>query len=189
MSLSKRLPVIGVFFQKAIILASCLFLTGCLQPMYGMKVNGNNLDTELQAIYVNPIPDRVGHYLSNELIFALNGTGSSVPPRYQLSVTVRERVQTPLVGSVTGLAAAATVVTDADFTLLRMSDEAIISKGTATSAAGYDRSSQRFANLRAARDAEIRTAKALADQIRTRISAAVATGQIVTVKDLKPSEE
>ena len=40
--------------------------------------------------------------------------------------------------------------------------------------ASYDRTSQRFANIRAARDAEIRDAKALADQIRTRIMAALA---------------
>jgi LPS-assembly lipoprotein len=39
----------------------------------------------------------------------------------------------------------------------------------------YDRSTQRLSNVRAARDAEIRNAKTLADQIRTRIAAFLAT--------------
>ena len=39
----------------------------------------------------------------------------------------------------------------------------------------YDRTSQRLSNVRAARDAEIRNAKVLADQIRTRIAIALAT--------------
>jgi LPS-assembly lipoprotein len=43
-----------------------------------------------------------------------------------------------------------------------------------TVAASYDRTSQRFTNLRAARDAEIRDAKSLSDQISTLIAAAIA---------------
>ncbi len=39
--------------------------------------------------------------------------------------------------------------------------------------ASYDRDAQRFANIRAARDAEIRAAKTLADQIRTRLAVAL----------------
>ena len=42
-----------------------------------------------------------------------------------------------------------------------------------SSAATYDRSAQRYANIRAARDAEIRDAKTVADQITTRIAAAL----------------
>jgi LPS-assembly lipoprotein len=38
----------------------------------------------------------------------------------------------------------------------------------------YDRTIQRFGNLRAARDAEIRIAKALAAEIELRIAAALA---------------
>jgi LPS-assembly lipoprotein len=41
--------------------------------------------------------------------------------------------------------------------------------------ASYDRFPQRFASVRAARDAEIRVAKLLADQIRTRVAAHLAT--------------
>jgi hypothetical protein len=49
-----------------------------------------------------------------------------------------------------------------------------IAKGQASVVASYDRTSQRFSNLRAARDAEIRDAKRLADEIRIRLAAAIA---------------
>ncbi len=50
--------------------------------------------------------------------------------------------------------------------------------GKATATASYDRSAQRFATVRAARDADIRLAKVLSEQIRTRLSAALASGAV-----------
>lgn len=161
----KSLPLGGLF-------GCTMLLAGCFQPLYG-TLNGQ-LREELQAIAVDPIPDRIGHYLGNELIFALNGSGSQAPPKYRLLVTLVEKSQTPLVDTFAGRASAATVVVHADFQLLPVSGGPALLKGTAVSTATYDRSIQRFANLRAARDAEIRNAKTLADQIRTRISAALA---------------
>lgn len=153
--------------------ALALLLAGCFQPLYG-SLNGR-LQDELQSIAVDPIPDRLGHYLGNELIFAFNGTGSTVTPKYRLLVTVSEHSQTPLVDTFESRATASTVVVDANYRLVPAGGGAPITTGTATTLATYDRSAQRFANLRAARDAEIRDAKTLADQIRTRISAALAT--------------
>jgi LPS-assembly lipoprotein len=153
-------------------LGLALFLGGCFQPLYGGS-GGAELQADLTAIAVDPIGDRLGHYLSDELIYALNGSGSQVTPKYRLTVTLREHVQTPLVDTLTGRATAATVVVDADYRLIPSSGGAPITEGTAFTAASYDRTSQRFANIRAARDAEIRDAKALADQIRTRLAIAL----------------
>ena len=47
----------------------------------------------------------------------------------------------------------------------------MITTGTATAQATYDRFNQRFATVRAARDAEIRLAKTLAEQVKTRLAA------------------
>jgi LPS-assembly lipoprotein len=152
-----------------------LALSGCLQPLYGPLSAGGDVTGELQAIAVEPIPNRLGHYLGNELIFGLNGTGSQVPPKYRLIVTVTENVQTPLIDTVSGYPSAANVVVNADYRLMPVGGTEPITKGQATVVASYDRTSQRFSNLRAARDAEIRDAKTLADQIRTRIAAAIAT--------------
>jgi LPS-assembly lipoprotein len=129
----------------------------------------------MESVVVDPIPERLGHYLGNELIFAFNGTGTPGPKKYRLLVTPKERVQTPLIDTVTGRASAATVFVDAEFRLLPAEGGDPIVSGTAFSSATYDRSADRYANVRAARDAEIRNARVLADQIRTRVAAALAT--------------
>jgi LPS-assembly lipoprotein len=152
-------------------------LSGCIQPLYGpLADGGGSVATEMQAVSIEPIPDRLGHYLENELIFGFNGTGSRVPPRYRLFVSVTEATQTPLVDTVTGQASAANVLVTANFRLEHATGGPPIYKDTATVVASYDRTTQRFASVRAARDAEIRDAERLADQIRTRIAAIFAAG-------------
>jgi LPS-assembly lipoprotein len=151
-----------------------LALSGCIQPLYGPLSAGSDVAGELQAVAVEPIPNRLGHYLGNELIFGFNGTGSHVPPKYRLIVTVTENVQTPLIDTVSGYPSAANVVVNADYRLIPVGGSELITKGQAAVVASYDRTSQRFSNLRAARDAEIRDAKRLADEIRIRVAAAIA---------------
>jgi LPS-assembly lipoprotein len=161
--------------------AFCLFLlgaplAGCIQPLYGPLANGGgSVATEMQAIGIEPIKDRLGHYLENELIFAFNGTGSQVPPRYKLFITLGEATQSPLIDTVTGIASSANVLVNATFRLESLAGGEVIYKGTATVVASYDRTTQRFSSVRAARDAEIRDAERLADEIRTRIAAFFAT--------------
>lgn len=154
--------------------ASALALSGCIEPLYGPIGAGAPLAAQLQAIAVEPIPERLGHYVRNELIFGFNGTGSEVPPRYRLVVTLRERVQTPIIDTVTLRATSASVVVDAEYRLLALPGDLEIAKGVASSVASYDRFSNRLANLRAARDSEQRDAKVIAEQIRTRVSIAIA---------------
>jgi LPS-assembly lipoprotein len=149
-----------------------LALAGCFQPLYG-GAGGAQLQADLAAIAIDPIPERLGHYLGNELSFALNGTGSTVAPKYRLTITPVERVQSPVIDTISGRATAGTIVVDAEYRLTPIAGGAPITQGVAFSAASYDRTSQRFANIRAARDAEIRDAKALSDQIRTRLAAAL----------------
>jgi LPS-assembly lipoprotein len=156
-------------------LACSLALSGCfVEPLYGPVGAGAPLASELQAIAVDPLPERLGHYVRNELIFAFNGTGSEVPPRYRLAVTLRERVQTPILDTVTGRATSATVIVDADYKLTTIPDGKEITKGVASSVASYDRFSNRLANVRAARDSETKDARTIADEIRTRVSIALA---------------
>lgn len=154
-------------------LGATLALGGCFTPLYGSL--GGGLGSELQAIAVDPIPDQLGHYLRDTLITDLNGTGSTPAPRYRLSVSPHERVQSALVDVTTLRAQAATVVIDTDYALTRIGSDVPVTHGTVTSAATYDRSEQRYANIRAARDAEIRDARTIADLIRTRVAAALAT--------------
>lgn len=179
MSLSS-IPILARVFRRTsgygLFSALALALSGCIQPLYGPGVGGDLVAAEMQAIKIEPIPDRLGHYVENELIFALNGTGSSPAPKYQLIVTLHERMATPVINTVTGQAEAGDVNVDADYRLLPIAGGGQpIATGNVTNFVAYDRTSQRLSNVRAARDAEIRNAKTLADQIRTRIAATLAT--------------
>ncbi len=153
-------------------LALACSLAGCFTPMY-RSMHGE-LASELQAIAIDPVPERLGHYLGDELASDLNGTGSSPPIKYHLTLTTKERVQSALVDVVTRRATNAAVVTEVGFTLTPVGADKPIVVGSVMSAASYNRSEQRFANIRAARDAEIRNAKVLADEITQRIAAALA---------------
>lgn len=167
MSWSDRLSRFGL------VCALILPVMGCFKPMYG-GVEGAALQNELQAIAIDPIPERAGHYLANELRFLLNGTGSEVKPKYRLQITLRERVQASLVDSTSQRASAGSIIIDADYKLVPMQGGSPVAKGVAFTFASYDRSSQRFANIRAARDAEIRDARVLAEQIKMRLAAELA---------------
>jgi LPS-assembly lipoprotein len=154
---------------RAALLVLASALGGCLTPMYG-GVAGGALVDEMRAIKVEPIPERLGHYVGNELIFLLNGTGEQYPAKYKLVVNLRQRIQSPVIDSVSGRATSGTVLVDADYSLVPIAGGSPVAQGVAFAAATYDRSSQRFANLRAARDGEIRDAKAIAEQIKTRLA-------------------
>jgi LPS-assembly lipoprotein len=153
-------------------LGLALSLGGCFQPMFSEAAHPG-LVADLQAIEVAPIKDRIGHYLGDDLISSLNGTGSTPTPKYRLTVTVTTKVQTPTVESQINAADAATVLGAAKFTLTQIEPEKIVFEGQASTAAVYDRTLQGFANLRAERDAEIRLARALADEISLRVAAAL----------------
>ncbi len=149
-------------------------LSGCFQPLYG-EASHPGLVEDLRVIDVAPIPNRVGHYLAEDLIADLNGTGQTVsPPKYRLIVTVSLGTQTPTVNSEINVATSATLTGDANYTLVKVDGGAEVLKGVATEAAAYDRATQRYADLRAARDAEIRIARALSSEISLRIATALA---------------
>jgi LPS-assembly lipoprotein len=148
-------------------------LAGCFQPLYSESAHPGLVE-DLRAIQVAPIKDRVGHYLADDLSTDLNGTGQSPPPKYRLTVTVTLGTQTPTVNSELNVATSATVTGEANYTLNKVDGGAEVLKGNASAAAAYDRSQQRYDDLRAARDAEIRLARALSSEISLRLASALA---------------
>ena len=128
----------------------------------------------MQSVAVDEICGRLGHYLGDDLQLDLNGTGAPTDPQYHLIVTVTEGTETPLIDTVEGIATSATIVTTANFRLVPTANKKVY-VGKAYVAASYDRNINRFANVRAARDAEIRDARRLADEITTQVAAELAT--------------
>jgi LPS-assembly lipoprotein len=161
----------------AVSLGYALLAGGCVQPLYmATTASGVAIGDELQAIKVEPVPERLGHYLTNELISQFNGTGSTVPPKYRLVVTLNERLSTPIINTFTGQAEAGAVSVDVQYQLFVLvgATDKPIAKGSVSEFVSYDRTSQRLSNVRAARDAEIRNARTIAEEIRTRIAIALA---------------
>jgi len=149
-------------------------LTACLQPLYGPTASGASLPALLAAIEVAPVvvpPDhqRMSHFLRSELVYELDGSGQPAPKRYILAVTVTPRLQTPIIEAGTGRATAATLAADAAYTVTTL-DGKPVTNGKVIGSATYERSPQRFAIVRAARDAEIRLSRVLAEQIRARLA-------------------
>jgi len=169
----RRRSVIGAYVAVLLLATN---VSGCIRPLYApINAGTGDVAADLRTVAVDPIPDRLGHYLGNELVFALNGTGSQVAPRYRLSIALRQSVMTPLIDTVSGHASAGNLVVNADYRLVPIEGGAPVLTGTATTLASYDRTSLRFANLRANRDAEIRAARTLAEVITARIATSFAT--------------
>jgi LPS-assembly lipoprotein len=145
-------------------------LAGCFQPLYGEAVHPG-LTADLRAIAIAPIKDRIGHYLGEDLATELNGTGEAVEPKYRLTVTVTLGVATPTVTSQEQIANATTQTAYATFTLSPAGGGAAMMTGSAVATAVFDRTEDRFANLRAQRDADIRVSKSLAHEIGLRLAA------------------
>ena len=145
---------------------------GCFQPLYG-EVAHPGLVQALREVEVTPIPERIGHYLADDLISRMNGSGETPKPKYRLTVKLSRSVMTPTIESQIQTADAATVTGTAIFALTRIEGDKPVYSGSATSSAAYDRTLQSYADLRASRDAEIRVAKSLADEIELRVAGAL----------------
>ena len=153
---------------------------GCLRPLYGDVAasvpGGGNVKDALRAIEVSSIPDLVGHYLRNELVFELDGSGQEAPKRYRLNVEVRETIDVTVVDANSGRADSATIILTATWTLVSIADSRTLYSGESFTRVTFDRSSQRFSTLRAGRDARIRGAKILARLIRDRLAISFVSG-------------
>ncbi len=170
-----------------LIAALSLGLAGCFRPLYGQpEFGGLAVQNGLQGIKVEIEGERLAHYLRNELEFGLRGGASDTGPlTHRLVITTRQAVSSAIVDRITGAAESATLTLDANYQLFRIMPTTptttppppnpAITSGAAKVVVSYDRSAQRFASIRSARDAEIQSARQMAEQIKTRIAAYLAT--------------
>lgn len=159
------------FIRSGIIICLTLSLVGCVKPLYG-SINGENVKRTLSSIDVKPIPDVAGHYLREELLFNLNGGAvpEEKPSAYNLTITLSESNQAVAIDSTGNGSDAASVSITARYTLTDIGGKTL-HKGTSVASGSVDRLSQRFAAVRAFREAKIRIAKSLAGQIETELAA------------------
>ncbi len=166
----------GALAVLAVILLVTPMLGACgFRPLHADLDGTGSTSDKLAAIHIAPIPGRVGQQLRNELIFKATGGGQAPPAEYRLNIAIRQRVTSTLVER-TGDAKRQIYNLEAKFTLTRLSDKAELLKGSSFSRAGFERFESIFSNVRARFDAENRAAKTVAQDLKARLSAFMATG-------------
>lgn len=148
---------------------------GCLRPLYAdgtTSTVGGSVKDALRGVEVADIKGLVGHYLRNELVFNLDGGGSESDraKRLKLEASVSETLEVVTVDYANGRADSAILVATANWKVTDGTGK-VVSSGTNIVRAPYERSEQRFATVRAARDAQIRAGKSLAELIRGQLAA------------------
>jgi LPS-assembly lipoprotein len=137
------------------------------------QFGGNDLDQKMSAVEVAPVPSRVGQRIRNELIYRNTGGGDPLPAAYKLEIAMRESITSTLVRS-DGEALSQVYNLDAAFRLYDVKTKKQLLEGISYSRAGFERFTSNFSNVRAREDAENRAAKAVAIDIKTRLSAYLA---------------
>jgi LPS-assembly lipoprotein len=144
------------------------------RPLYGTTPGGASLKEVMAGVEVGTIPGRVGQRVRNELIFATTGGGYAADAKYRLDIAVRESVGSILVEQ-TGDAKGEMFYLDAEFKLTSLASNEVVFEGKSSARAAYDRYDPIFTNIRARIDAENRAASTVAEGIRTRVAAYLAT--------------
>ena len=158
----------------------CLFLAlalaGCgYRPLYGERgVDNVSVVDELALVRIESIPDRIGQQMYNMLRERLNPDGKPGDPKYVLSVTLQER-RDRLFLEKDETATRANLTLRANFTLRRVSDGEIIANGLSRAVSSYDilGAGFEFASVVSEEDARVRGARALSDDIKTRLALAL----------------
>jgi LPS-assembly lipoprotein len=165
---AKRSLVIGLL---------ALGLAGCFRPLYGsQEFGGLAVQRGLSGIKIELDGERLAHYLRNELEFGLRGGDPTVAvTTHRLVIRADQKTSAVIVDRIQGTAESGYMTLTAKYTLFPVNAPKAETEGDATVVVSYDRSQQRFATLRAARDAEIQGARQLADQIKTRVAGYLAS--------------
>ena len=152
-------------------------LGGCFRPLYGTaEFGGLAIQQGLAGVSVDISGERMAHYIRNELEFSLKGGDPNVAPvTHRLVVSAKQNTAAAVIDRITGTAESGYMTISAKYWLYPKDKTKADTEGDASVLVSYDRSQQRFATTRAARDAEIQGAKQLAEQIKTRIAAHMAS--------------
>jgi len=156
------------WFKFALALLFPAWLAACgFEPMYG-RGPAKDTPADFALIHIEPIKDRVGHMLHNQLRDALTPKGVPAKPRYVLKVTLTETVQDTAIQR-TAFAVRANLVLNASFALHDTTTRGSVFSGSAISTAGYSHQFAEYGTLAGEKDARERAVRDLAEEIRVRL--------------------
>lgn len=150
--------------RRSLLIGAALLLAGCqARPLY-QDANGETRGA-LAAISYSEATSRVGLETRNRLLFLTSGGKVSQTPEYRVELVVSGGVEGILLDEAADTPNAGRAAIVGTYTLKRISDDTVVKTGRRTGVALFDYPRQEFAKLRAARDAETRAARELAEFI------------------------
>ena len=156
------------FHRTASLLVLVALLSSCgFSPLY-LK-GKQNTQPELATIEIHNIADRKGQILKNMLMDQLTPQGQSTHLSYMLDVTVESSIRNLGIRR-NDRATRAIMQVMASYSLLRTSDQAKILSGTSGATSGYDILDSDFATLSSKKDAMNHSLRAIAQDIKLRLS-------------------
>ncbi len=150
--------------RRSLLIGAALLLAGCqARPLY-QDANGETRGA-LAAISYSEATSRVGLETRNRLLFLTSGGKESQTPEYRVELVISGGVEGILLDEAADTPNAGRAAVVGTYTLKRISDDTVVKTGRRTGVALFDYPRQEFAKLRAARDAETRAARELAEFI------------------------
>jgi LPS-assembly lipoprotein len=157
---------------KLLLLLMALATAGCgFRPLYGRTDLDPRAAPMLSAVYVDPIPDRVGYELRNSLLDLFNATGQADGAVYRLKLTLAEREEAVVLQSNTAITRYNYTLT-AHYDLLPRESTSPVKSGDVTALSAYNVAAAPFlyATVTEERDAKNRAANDVAERIRTELA-------------------
>jgi LPS-assembly lipoprotein len=150
-----------------------LLLQGCgFEPLYAdTSATGDGPGAMLSAIYVEPIPDRIGYELRNDLLDRLDATTSVANARYRLRLSFTE-LEEPVVFQPNTSITRYNYTLTAHYDLIAKDDPVPLKSGDITAFAAYNvaASPYLYSTVAAQRDAKNRAANDIAERIRLELA-------------------
>lgn len=147
-------------------------VSGCgFHPLYGTAGGNAAIGSTLASVYVEPIPERVGYELRNQLLDLFNATGESGGASYRLKLTVNEMEEAVVLQTNTAITRY-NYTLSAHYELIPHDGTSAVKSGDVTALSAYNVAAAPFlyATVTAERDAKSRAANDIAERIRTQIA-------------------
>ena len=157
---------------KLVLLFVAVTIAGCgFRPLYGRTDLDPRIAPTLSAVYVDPIPDRVGYELRNSLLDLFNATGQADGALYRLKLTLNEREEAVVLQSNTAITRYNYTLT-AHYDLMPRESTSPVKSGDVTALSAFNVAAAPFlyATVTEERDAKNRAANDIAERIRTELA-------------------
>jgi LPS-assembly lipoprotein len=171
----------GRLMRAIAALAIAALAGGCFQPLYGEQspTGGPVLRDQFSAVDILQIEApkgtddaRMAVEIRNALLYDFTGGGYSAPPTHRLKVAMSSSRASIIVDVHTSRPDVENYGINASYSLTEIATGKVVVTGTTFARVSYDipGQEQRFARVRGLRDAELRAAKVVADNIRSRLA-------------------